>query len=104
MSLPEYCSVGSVPASFVCVYHFPSDTRRRFFIGDKYQKNVMLFRFLLHQCGMSMEDASIAIHWTDNAKVGDSISFSHVSLTGMPYPRKSDNAPGGVKARASGSV
>lgn len=104
MSLPKYCSVGTVPALFVRVYHSPSGTERRYFLGDKYEKNVMLFNYLLHQCGMSKDDARIAMNWTDDVKVGDSISFPHVSLTGMPYPRRSDNAPGGVKARASGSV
>lgn len=90
MSLPEYRFVGIEPAPFVRVYHSPSGVERRYFLGDKYQKNVMLFKYLLHQCGMSMDDACIAMNWADDAKVGDSISFPHVSLTGVPYRTASE--------------
>ena len=90
MSLPKYRSVGTEPAPFVRVYSAPSGTGRRYFLGDKYQKNVMLFSFLLHQCCMSMDDVCIAMNWVDDAKVGDSISFPHVSLTGVSYRTASE--------------
>mgnify|MGYP006983640970 CR=1 FL=1 len=104
MSLPRYRFVGIEAAAFVRVCHSPSGVEHRYFLGDKYQKNVMLFSFLLRECGLSMDDACIAMNWVDDAKIGDSISFPHVSLVGVPYSKTSDNAPGGVKARASGSV
>ena len=104
MSLPKYRFVGTEPAPFVRVYHSPSGAEHRYFLGDKYQKNIMLFSFLLRECGLSMDDACIAVNWADDVKVGDSISFPHVSLVGVSYPKASDNAPGGVKARASGSI
>lgn len=90
MSLPKYRFIGTEPAPFVRVYHSPSGAERRYFLGDKYEKNVMLFKYLLHQCGMSMDDACIAMNWADDAKVGDSISFSHVSLIGVPYRTASE--------------
>lgn len=90
MSLPRYRFVGTEPAPFVRVYHSPSGVEHRYFLGDKYQKNIMLFSFLLRECDLSMDDACIAVNWTDDVKVGDSISFPHVSLTGVSYRAASE--------------
>ena len=90
MSLPRYRFVGTEPAPFVRVYHSPSGVERRFFLGDPYQKSVMLFKFLLLQSSMSIDDVCIAMNWVDDAKIGDSISFSCVSLTGMAYRTASE--------------
>ena len=90
MSLPRYRFVGTEAAAFVRVFHSPSGVEHRYFLGDKYQKNVMLFSCLLRECNLSIDDACIAINWADDAKVGDSISFPHVSLTGVPYSAVSE--------------
>ena len=42
MSLPRYRFVGTEAAAFVRVFHSPSGVEHRYFLGDKYQKNVML--------------------------------------------------------------
>lgn len=90
MSFPKYCSVGTQPAPFVRVYNSLSGVEHRYFLGDEYQKDVLLFNYLLYQCDMSMDDACVALDWADDAKVGDSISFPHVSLTGVSYRTTSE--------------
>lgn len=90
MSLPRYRSVGTEPASFVRVYRSPMD--RKFFIGNdsngRYQRNILLYDCLVRECGLTSDNAWIVVDWCRDAKVGDSISFPGVSVTGMPYPSK----------------
>ena len=86
MSEPQFLFFGeSDPASFVRV-NSPSGIKRRFFLGDKYQKNVLLFYYLQRDCGLTLDDACLAVTWSDGACVGDSVSFDDVTLTGEAYP------------------
>ena len=84
MSEPQFlffCE--SESASFVRV-NSPSG-KRRFFLGDRYQKNVLLLYYLQRDCGLTLDDASLAVTWTDGACVGDTVSFDDVTLTGESY-------------------
>lgn len=83
MSLPKYRFVGTEPASFACVCHSPSGVERRFDLGDKYQKSVDLLFFLFNECGLAFSDSCLAVSWTDDAKVGDSISFPGCCVTAI---------------------